>query len=337
MKLAVPKMSFHPHELQEHSSRSLNRPDVFAPIAANSWNQNDMRVLNKNIESSLPAAFGSFDLIAQAPTIEATMPTFITPNTDVKPVSVVRGNDGFELADYGNDVRQGYQNVRHGALPTDIPRVVMPGLGDAAVHHFEHPFRGGEDQELGQIPATSWQTAYSVFANEFQKGDISEQQTTELNKALIRNELHNFNWTDNGDDILAQRLGSTISLPHRPADRATLGDAQISPKGLRDQRHEFKALDDYLTQHGYPPGTEVEALENRDLAPLFVAANMAHNVRQYRNHGIKPTEENLAYGFNPSKDEHGKPIILPTTETLSGSRHVKNVMNELQIIRENQH
>jgi hypothetical protein len=42
--------------------------DVYASISDSSWNQNEMRALNTKQESSLPAAFGNFELIVSTAT-----------------------------------------------------------------------------------------------------------------------------------------------------------------------------------------------------------------------------------------------------------------------------
>lgn len=326
-------MSFQPHELPEHNSRSLDRPEVFAPIAASSWNQNDIRALTANTETSLPAAFGRFELIAQIPPVEATISSFTVPKTASEPIPVARGNDGFELVDHSKDIAQNYQDIRQSSLSTDIPRIVDPRLLDKAAYHFEHPFRGQELQELGKIPAPSWNEAYKAFP-ELGKY-FSQEQGSTLIKALVANELDHYNWIDKKEDELARSTHSHL------LHALTLGDSQISPDAIQKWGKEFE-LEVKEGKRRFNPLADlvnashsqlIDALEDRARAPQIVAACLAHNLRMFGNHGIPVTEQTMAYGFNPDVPKKGPHNLLPNQATLDDSTHVKNVLNWIDKVK----
>jgi hypothetical protein len=332
----------------ERTIRQSGQPDAHASISANCWNQMDIHNLNEKQNSGLPIVFGNnFDLIAQAPALETTMPTLaIPPKLDVQAATVARGNDGFELADYRKEIVQGYQNIRHGALPTELPRVAMPAVSD-------HPFRGSEKPELDKITSQAWSNAYKLFP-EFSVAGISEQRIEALAKALVRNELHFYDIFDQLDDTMVKMTGAPIPKFGRSSDAATLGIEQISVKGVRDLVAEFPQVGVYLNNHGYGPGAEKQALEDPQMAPILVAANLAHTARMYQKHGIPINELTLGYGFNPDVSfrrddkEHGHPltnkqaekmkkqgiavdkVLLPTPDVLEHSQHAKNVQSGLQ-------
>ncbi len=317
------------HEIAELTSNRIEHaePGSYTNIAANSWNQTNMRALNDRLDSSLPAAFGNIDLIAQAPAIEAAITPFITPKTNLETIPVARGNDGFELFDPSKNIAQNYQDIRQSGLSTDIPRIVDPRLLDKAAYRFEHPFRGQELQELGKIPAPSWNETYKAFP-ELGKYFSPEEGST-LIKALVANELDHYNWIDKKEDELARSTHSHL------LHALTLGDSQISPDAVQKWAKEFelevkegkRRLNPLADLVHASHSQLVEALEDRTRAPQLVAACLAHNLRMYENHGIPVTEQTMAYGFNPDVPKKGPHNLLPNQATLDNSTHVKNVLN----------
>jgi hypothetical protein len=67
-------MPFQPRELAEQTIHpSSDRSDPYVQVAANSWNQGDIRAINDIRGGSMPLEFGRFELFAQAPSSEATV------------------------------------------------------------------------------------------------------------------------------------------------------------------------------------------------------------------------------------------------------------------------
>ncbi|QQR57406.1 MAG: hypothetical protein IPG59_20895 [Candidatus Melainabacteria bacterium] len=223
------------------------------------------------------------------------------------------------------DPRQAYQNVRQYGLRTDIVRA-------ADISAAAHPFRGREASEVNKIPAARWDEAYHLFPQLAATG-IKIDSVTEVSKAIVRNELHHYDMWDRADDTAASVTGHPIPLRKNEGD-ATLGYSQLSPDSITKRCEEFSQLKEYLTKHGYPTGAELKALADPEMVPVLVAANLAHNAKMYARHDIPVNERTLAYGFNPDeKDSKGSKILLPDESTLNNSRHVANVMLQLELLR----
>lgn len=186
-----------------------------------------------------------------------------------------------------------------------------------------HPYRGRIGDTIRQIPEVAWQDAFRKFP-QFKGAGLTEQQTIELMKAIVRNELFNYNVVDGEDDSKTKESGKPHNIPKvRPAGDATLGFSQLSMNGVT------KRANEYPDQIGRFKGREAEALLDPQNTPILVAATLAHNLEMYRRHDIPITEETLAYSYNPPK---GFPI-LPSNQDLKASDHVKNVKRQLDIIR----
>jgi hypothetical protein len=124
--------------------------------------------------------------------------------------------------------------------------------------------------------------------------------STDIMQAYTRNEIANYNRFDLKDDLDAA-TGKVTSLPMRPADQATLGISQISPKGVREFEEKYPQFKKFLESKGYTgPGHEMAALLDPECAPMIIAAKTASIVEDMHNHGIRnPSPEQIAYAYNP--------------------------------------
>ncbi|MBZ0189088.1 MAG: hypothetical protein K8F91_22780 [Candidatus Obscuribacterales bacterium] len=182
-------------------------------------------------------------------------------------------------------------------LTPEVGKALNDAIGELLkVWTKDHPLA---DQESAIMADTTkrnpqaWENAKGLFP---QLKDVS----VDIMKAYTRNEIANYDRMDLKDDIDAAR-GSTGSLPGRPAERATLGISQISPKGVREFEERYPEFKKFLENKGYTgPGHEVAALLDPECAPIIVAAKTASIMEDMQKHGLeKPSLEQIAYSYNP--------------------------------------
>ena len=204
-----------------------------------------------------------------------------------------------------------------------VTGLVLDAAGQQAVLQAErqwNPYRGEITARLNEIPGSAWHQAYEAFP-QFQKAGLSEQQVTELMRAIIRNELYNYDKPDQIDDDQARKDGKPMDLPKRPANDATLGYSQLSVNAV------MKRGAEYPEQFSSFKGHEVRALLEPQNAPILVAATLVHNLEMYQRHKIPITQSTLAYSYNPPEGR-----ILPDSNYLN-TEHVRNVTRQLAIIK----
>lgn len=274
-----------------------------------------------------------------------------TQYSDIKTDSPMLGSEAIVAQNPGDKLRQGYQGIRNPALGTDIVRVTKPP-------DIGHPLAGKEMSIIGRIPEEAWKESAGLFP-ELTSNGFTPERSALLMKSILANELRHYDLFDLADDTHVQMMGSPISKSDRLPDDATLGYAQISVNGVRKLSQEFPQVKDCLANHGYPPGQELKALTDPKIAPILIAANMAHTAKMYTNHRIPVTEQSLAYGFNPdisfSRDDknHERPLtpkavrhleregkhadkeLLPTDSVLQASPHVGNIQRWLDWLNKN--
>ena len=210
-------------------------------------------------------------------------------------------------SDSTRQVAQGYDGCM--PLPTPIPSPEQLGitpeiakaLTKAANEVIEpwtkdHPLADRENEIMAQMTATNAQ-AWNDAKNAFPR---LNNVSINIMQAYTRNEIANYNRFDLKDDIDAASA-KVISLPGRPADQATLGISQISPKGIREFEDRYPQFKAFLEKKGYVGlAHELAALLDPECAPMIVAAKTASIVEDMQKHGIKnPTVEQIAYAYNP--------------------------------------
>ena len=204
----------------------------------------------------------------------------------------------------------------------EVGKVVIESGIEAGKQAFEnatHPFREKIESTMKQIPEANWSSAYDAFP-QFKGTGLSKQQSIEVMKAIVRNELYNYDKLDEEADEAVKKGDSPLlaKAKIKPENKLTLGVTQISTQGIFERQAEFPKQFNFK-------GHEQKALLEPENAPLIIAATLAHNIEMYQRHKIAITEESLAYSYNPPD---GK--VLP--ESLNGD-HVRNVMRQLKIIR----
>jgi len=217
----------------------------------------------------------------------------------------------------------------------------------------DHPLADRENEIMADAIRSNpraWEDAKAAFPR-------LSNVSIDIMQAYTRNEIANYNRFDLKDDLDAA-TGKVTSLPIRPADQATLGVAQISPKGVREFEEKYPRFKKFLESKGYTgPGHEIAALLDRECAPMIIAAKTASIVEDMQNHGIKtPSSEQIAYAYNPDvysySDGHGgrtfKTLQHPDIElskamhpdqrkefyaneprVISASEHIHNVISRL--------
>lgn len=260
---------------------------------------------------------------------------------------------------YGKDnvVAQSYQDVRQSGLRTDIVRVALPnGAADRAVF----PYRGTEDLRLADCTKDNpqaWNNAFDAFPDLQQY--LSKDAGTGLMKALVRNEIHNYDLKDG--------LGDTMAKYGHADATETLGYPQITPVGLKQFEERYPQLKDFLTSKGYTgQNAEADALRDPSCTPMIVAAKLQSEVdtlktahdRLHPDQKIDINWRTLAYTYNAdvyynpkapnNPDFHANVVpkakelehlrgyekAYPTSDerVLSKSEHLKNVEQQLRLL-----
>jgi hypothetical protein len=218
----------------------------------------------------------------------------------------------------------------------------------------DHPLAERENDLMAQalgVNPRAWEDAKGAFP---QLANVS----TNVMQAYTRNEITNYDRLDLKDDLDAA-TGKLSSAPGRPANQATLGITQISPKGIGEFEQKYPQFKQFLESKGYTgPGHEIAALLDPECAPMIVAAKTASIVEDMQKHGIqKPTSEQIAYAYNPdvysfSNGQGGKEykalyqaqikleqMLHPDLkkeyyatipEVIKNSAHVHNVMSKMK-------
>jgi len=183
----------------------------------------------------------------------------------------------------------------------------------------------------------------------------------DIMQAYTRNEIASYDRWDLKEDIDAA-TNNLMDLPGRPANQATLGISQISPKGVHEFEEKYPQLKKFLESKGYSGANhEAAALLDPDCVPMIVATKTASVVEDLHKHGIqKPTSEQIAYAYNPdvysySNGHDGKEykalyqldVKVSATfhpdqkkeyyankpEVIAASKHIHNVMSHLDLHR----
>ncbi|MBU6454090.1 MAG: hypothetical protein KGS72_20085 [Cyanobacteria bacterium REEB67] len=232
------------------------------------------------------------------------------------------------------NIAQNYEY--NGRPPTLVPsgqaiemvtKVGLESAKHAYKYGFEHPYRGREIEHLSKISPPTWGSAYKAFPELQAIGKLDEQATTRLVKAIIANELEHYDVADRVQDYLATTAADTVS-------KRTIGFPQMSAIGIKGLAQELERqvakgerTSNPLSEYAHVQISEVsKALEDPQNAPLFVAANIAHNVRMYEQNKYPITLMTLGYGFNPDlPDSSGKNNHDMLPADLSKSTHAKNI------------
>lgn len=233
------------------------------------------------------------------------------------------------------------------ALARAAAELILPWAKD-------HPLAERENDLMEQSVAgnpKAWEDAKGAFP---QLARVS----TNIMQAYSRNEIANYDRFDLKDDLDAA-TGKLTSAPGRPADQATLGISQISPKGIGEFERKYPQFKQFLESKGYTgPDHEIAALLDPECAPMIVAAKTASIVEDMQKHGIqKPTSEQIAYAYNPDvysySNGHGgkeykslyqaqikleqmlhpdlkKEYYATIPEVIENSAHVHNVMSKIK-------
>jgi hypothetical protein len=254
-----------------------------------------------------------------------------------------------------------YKTMRDNAFTTDIVRQIKAPNVAAQVEKAIFPQRGQEDVQLAKVTSLdpeAWENAIKATPSLAGTG-----VSAAVLKGLVRNELHFFDPKDAFDDKQA-RSGKV------PAERATLGFVQISQKGISEFERDIPEFKKFLESKGYTgPKHEIKALEDPTCAPMIVAAKLASLAKSYEKHNkmhpdqpVQVDKLSLIYGYNAdvqARSEGGRIVyetmpdaqasvekllfpsmhkVYPTSNpvVLNTSRHVANVLEQIQII-ESQH
>ena len=95
-----------------------------------------------------------------------------------------------------HDFKQDYQGLRNLGLGTDVVRMTSPG-SDRLIF----PYRGTEDSHLAECTIANpaaWSEAFQAFPELVKY--LSAETASKLMKALVRNELHNYDVKDRMGD-----------------------------------------------------------------------------------------------------------------------------------------
>lgn len=347
-----------PHKLGKHESATHIglTPEVIAEMQKKGQGSK-LELFDSKAEEALAA-------IQKPPTEQVLIASNITPAipnieqqqqfSDIQADTPVPSPEGI----IAKEAQQGYQGFRKDALGRDIVRVAIPnGATDRAVF----PYRGVEDLRLADCTKQNpqaWNDAFAAFPE--LSNYLSGQDGTRLMKALVRNELHNYDVKDHVGDTMA-RFGHVDSTE-------TLGYPQITPLGLKQFEDKYPQLKAFIASKGHTgANAEADALRDPACTPMIVAAKLQSEVDTLKNaqdklqpgHKVQINWRSLAYTYNAdvyynpktpqnpdfhanivpkAKDiEHlrGYDKAYPTSDerALSQSQHVKNIEEEMKLIR----
>ena len=275
-----------PHKLGKHESATHIglSPEVIADM--------QKKGQASKLEFFDSAAEGALEAL-QKPAAEKTLiASNITPN-----VPNLEQKQQYQDVQSDSEQPKIAQNFEYdGRPPTLLPDFAIKAsieIWDAT----ERPLLGSERLLMKSITATdpqAWENAAKLFPQQLSAVPMS------LMKAYTLNEINHYDRWDWADDLLAA-AGSLRDSPTRKAEQATLGLAQISPKGVHEFEVRYPQLQRFLAAKGYSgPGHEAKALLDPECVPMIVAAKTASIVEDLHKRGIKhPTSEQIAYAYNP--------------------------------------
>lgn len=281
------------------------------------------------------------NITPHAPTVEPMQQL-----QDVKTYPSSPDAESLLVKNIGDVARESYQGVRHDGLGKGIVRVAQPpnfdgneltegvlragdSVKNAYKYNVEHPYRGREIENLNKISPEAWKAAFIAFPELQSIGGLNEKDASCLMKAIVANELEHYDGMDKVEDYGAsiapdKVAGLTIGFPQMTAVGIQHESLELE-KQVAEGKREFNPLARYA--HA-PIFNVVKALEDPQNAPLFVAANIAHNARMYEQNKYPITMMTLGYGFNPDlPDPTGKHKhnMLPKIQELATSLHAKNI------------
>lgn len=253
------------------------------------------------------------------------------------------------------DAKDAYSGVRRDALGRDILRVMGSGVGDRAIF----PYRGQEERLLSLCAKENpraWNDAVEAFPGLGRY--LTERDATLLMKALVRNELHNYDVRDS--------LGDAAAKYGLASSGETLGFAQITPLGVSRFWSAYPQLEKFLSDKGYGETNAADALRDPKCTPMIVAAKLQSEIDELTStkdklHPDRPVTINwrtLAYTYNPdvyfdpkapkNADFHASIVpgakdleklrgyekAYPTSDqrVLKQSQHLKNVEEQMSLL-----
>ncbi len=328
-----------PHKLGKHESATHIglSPEVIAEMQKKGQ-ASKLEFFDSKAEEALEAL--------QKPATEKTLiASNITPN-----VPNLEQKQQYQDIQSDSEAPKLAQNLEYdGGLPTLLPDPeIMRILGETATeatvsaykYGFEHPYRGRELSHVAAIPQETFSQAFGAFPELQLIGKLSEQNATQLMKAIIANELDHYDWRDRLADSVAGAAHG-----YGKTGEVTIGYSQISVKGVQDLAKDFQKEVDKGDRSSNPLAKYLkmsnekilESLSNPQELPLLVAANLAHNVGMYNRNHYPINEQTLGYGFNPDlppqKPKEGHEL-LPPKERLDKSPHAHNISVWLQKIHD---
>ena len=255
-----------------------------------------------------------------------------------------------------HDFKQDYHGLRNLGLGTDVVRMTSPG-SDRLIF----PYRGTEDSHLAECTIANpaaWSEAFQAFPELVKY--LSAETASKLMKALVRNELHNYDVKD--------RMGDEKSHHGYINPRETLGYAQIAPIGVTKFCAKYPQLQEFLAKHGHSgQKAEASALLDPKCVPMIMAAKLQSEVDDFKHtsdkmrpgKSVEINARSLAYAYNadvyynPKTPENpdlhanvlpkakelehvrGYEKAYPTSDerVLSKSEHLKNVERQLRFLR----
>lgn len=253
------------------------------------------------------------------------------------------------------DFKQDYCGFRNLGLGSDVVRVTSPG-SDRLIF----PYRGTEDIRLAECTKANpaaWNEAFQAFP-ELGKY-LSAEAASKLMRALVRNELHNYDVKDS--------MGDNRSEHGYVNPCETLGYAQIAPIGVVTFCAKYPQLRKFLNEQGHlGPNAEATALLDPACLPMIMAAKLQSEVDDFKHvqdkmlpgKCVEINARSLAYAYNAdvyynpktpeNPDLHANIIpkakeiehlrgyekAYPTSDerVLIKSEHLKNVERQLQFL-----
>lgn len=228
------------HEIAENSSKGAERaPEraTYAGIAASSWNQNDMRSLSsESSKLAMPAVFGSFELIAQSPSIEAPMPVLPIPAFKVD-YTAPDYLQGLERKINKEQFTHFYTLMKEGEHLSRLQEKTATSYGEPpAEAATKAPDRWNPSKgELNPLDSSSW-TKLQAYAGDIGRANHWEghKQFNQVN--ALRHALSSayIAYHDGATAAIAGGLGHEL---HTGADDLGLGKAwSHDPKEIADWR-----------------------------------------------------------------------------------------------------
>ncbi len=322
-------MPVEQHEQAERTNRPSDGHNAYASIAANCWNQ--IQTLNTKQDSSLPATFGNFELIAQAPALEATIPTLAIPKLDMQPAATL-SDIPKDANDYRQQARQYFaeQALKCQLLSDEHNTIAWDKHGNEKPK-IDPKFKDKGDAEEGVDHETARRQS-QVLTHLAAYSERHEGIGPKLIAAIIRNEHSYYGPDDVAEDAIASRTGNALGRVRN----ISIGPGQVSLSNIQALQHKYPQLFGDMNT-----SDTARAATGKTFSTALVAAYLDDRAKTLESWAKNPPDrskltkdEKLLYDYSLPLWKSGQETkaLISSFNPGDGSSHIKNVLRQMELI-----